>query len=364
MIVDQGLKQELLSVTTGKELPDEATVERWLKFDGLNLKTLYHTADEVRKEYVGDEIFVRGIIEFSNYCRRNCNYCGIRAGNREVKRYRMTEQEIANLAHQGVHYGCTTVVLQSGEDPHFSAADLCSIIEQIKIFPNLAVTLSVGEWSYQDYVAFRNAGADRYLLRFETSDPELFAELHPDDDLEQRLLCLKMIRRAGMQLGSGFMIGLPHTGLGILVRDILFATRMKLDMIGVGPFLAHPQTPLACKPRLKDIEIYFKVISILRLLNPYAHLPATTAFDALTKLGRDKCLQVGANVFMPNITPQRYRVLYQLYPNKPCVDEDAGQCASCTLARVLRLGRKMGRDVGHSFLPEWRMRQDANSTVS
>ncbi|MEM2914662.1 MAG: [FeFe] hydrogenase H-cluster radical SAM maturase HydE [Candidatus Bathyarchaeia archaeon] len=322
MIIDKTLKEELKSLANQQTIPPKETIQEWLGFNGIKLKTLYLAADEIRHEFVGDAIYVRGIIEFSNYCRRNCYYCGIRAGNKSLQRYRMVPQEIVNLAHQALHYGCTTVVLQSGEDPHFSAKDICEIIEQIKVFPNLAVTLSIGE-------------------------------LHPDDDYEQRLLCLKMIRRAGLQLGSGFMIGLPHAGIDIIADDIIFTTKLKLDMIGVGPFIAHPQTPLACKPRLPDLEIYFKVIAILRILNPYAHIPATTAYDALVKLGRDKCLQIGANVFMPNITPQRYRTLYQLYPNKPCVDEDGDQCASCTLSRILRLGRQLGKDEGHSFLPEW-----------
>ncbi len=325
-----------------------------LELQGDGLKILYKTADRLRHDTVGDAIFIRGILEFSNHCRKNCNYCGIRAGNSHVERYRMSAGEIANLAHQARHYGCTTVVLQSGEDPAFTCEEFCQIIHRIKLIPNMAVTLSIGEWSKGEYAAFKAAGCDRFLLRFETSDRETFQALHPDDDFDQRIQCLQDLRDVDIQVGSGFLIGLPHKGVELIAKDILFATQLDLDMIGCGPFVAHPDTPLACKPLLEDKEVYFKAIAILRLLNPHAHIPATTAYDAIFKFGRDRVLQRGANVFMPNLTPQRYRDKYQLYPNKPCVDEDADQCAQCTLARVLRLGRKLGKGVGHSLRPEWR----------
>lgn len=341
----------------------EAEVVDLLRCRGADLEALYSAADRVRQEQMGDEVFLRGIIEFSNYCRRRCDYCGIRGPNRAVQRYRMAPEEIVETAVRAEQLGNTTVVLQSGEDPWFTCERLCEILSAIRKASGVAVTLSIGERPLEELVAFKRAGCDRYLLRFETSDRKLFEAMHPDDDYDERLQCLRDLRQAGIQVGSGFMIGLPGGDLGTIARDILFATALELDMIGCGPYLAHPDTPLAeATHRLHgakeggrvpadwvtDREIYFKAIAILRLLNPRAHIPATTAFDALVEGGRDLVLTRGANVFMPNVTPRKYRLLYQLYPNKPCVDEDSGQCAVCVVGRVARLGRRIGKGPGHS----------------
>ncbi|OVE80795.1 [FeFe] hydrogenase H-cluster radical SAM maturase HydE [bacterium M21] len=325
----------------------------YLQLQDEEQKILYKAADELRKQNMGDEIYIRGILEISNCCRKNCDYCGIRVSNKDIDRYKMTLDEVVQLAIQAAKYGSTTVVLQGGEDMSFDCDTVCDIVRRIKEQPNMAVTLSLGERSKEEYAAFRAAGADRYLMRFETGDAEIFNSMHPDDDHANRIQGLKDLRDVGMQLGSGFMIGLPQKGLELLASDLLFATSLKLDMIGCGPFISHPDTPLGGNELLEDKEIYFKAISLLRLLNPYAHIPATTAFDAIFKLGRDRVLMRGANVFMPNLTPQKYRVNYQLYPNKPCVDEDASDCAGCTLSRVLRLGRKLGTGIGHSRQPAW-----------
>ncbi|MFA7159798.1 MAG: [FeFe] hydrogenase H-cluster radical SAM maturase HydE, partial [Kiritimatiellia bacterium] len=237
--------------------------------------------------------------------------------------------------------------LQSGEDHWFTCERICHIISEIKKRFSLAITLSIGERPFAELAAFRQAGADRFLLRFETSDRGLFSRLHPNGDLGRRLACLENIRKAGFQTGSGFLIGLPGGDLETIARDIVFATRLRLDMIGCGPFLAHPDTPLAGKPLLADCEIYFKTIAILRLMNPDAHIPATTAFDAMAPGGRDRLLQIGTNVVMPNLTPMRYRRLYMLYPNKPCVDEDASTCGACLKRRLAALKRPIGADFGH-----------------
>lgn len=310
---------------------------------------LYAAADRVRRDHMGDEVYLRGIIEFSNICRKDCAYCGIRGGNDRVERYRMSPDEIVEQAVKARGLGYTTVVLQSGEDPWFTADILCDILRRIRARVDLAVTLSIGERPYGELVRFKEAGGDRYLLRFETSDRALFARLHPDDDFDERMACLADIRRAGIQTGSGFMIGLPFSTLETLADDIVFATRLDLDMIGCGPYLSHPDTPLAGQPLFEDREIYFKTIALLRLMNPWAHIPATTAFDALCAGGRDLVLQRGANVFMPNVTPGAYRKHYQLYPNKPCVDEDSDQCSRCVAGRVTRLGRKIGSGRGDSM---------------
>jgi len=320
---------------------------RWLRAKGTELRALYKEADRFRQKYAGDAVYLRGVIEFSNICRKSCSYCGINRANRNIKRYRMDPEEIIMQCGRALEQGCTTVVLQSGEDPWFTGERLCRIIREIKNKYPLAITLSIGERPLHELRAMRRAGADRYLLRFETSDPALFARLHPDDVLEERLACLENIRRAGFQPGSGFLIGLPWSNLETIARDVIFATRLRLDMIGCGPFIAHPDTPLAASPLLEDQEIYFKTIAILRLLNPRAHIPATTAFDAMAPGSRDRLLTLGANVIMPNLTPARYRRLYMLYPNKPCVDEDDTQCGKCLKRRLAVLHRPIGTDFGH-----------------
>ena len=350
----QELGRLIDELAAGRGVPDEAQLEALLACGAEDTGRLYAAADRVRREQVGDEIYLRGIVEFSNYCQRSCDYCGIRGPNRAVKRYRMPPEEIVAMASEARRLGNTTVVLQSGEDPWFTCERMCAILNEIRRTTDVAVTLSIGERPYEELKAFHEAGCDRYLLRFETSDRALFKAIHPDDDFDRRIACLEDIRRAGIQVGSGFMIGLAGGTLGTIARDILFATRLDLDMIGCGPFLPHPETPLAGSEGragagvLADEATYFRTIALLRLLNPRSHIPATTAFDALVPDGRDLVLTRGANVFMPNVTPQKYRVLYQLYPNKPCVDEDGAKCSLCVRGRIARLGRTIGTGPGHS----------------
>jgi biotin synthase len=320
-----------------------------LRAQGDDRVALYAAADDTRRQTVGDTVHLRGIIEFSNHCRNDCGYCGIRRGSGAIPRYRMSPEEIVAQAARALQWGCTTVVLQSGEDPWFTAERLCAIIRDIRQSGMPAVTLSVGVRPAKELQRFAEAGCDRYLLRFETSNQRLFHRIHPDESFARRLRCLTDLREAGIQVGSGFMIGLPGTPLATLARDILFATRLDLDMIGCGPFLSHPDTPMGHQPLLEDREIYFKTMALLRLLNPWAHIPATTAFDALAPDGRNRVLQTGGNVFMPNVTPGEYRRLYQLYPGKPCVDEDGAACAICVRGRIAALGRSIGAGPGHSL---------------
>lgn len=344
-----GQLKKTLPPTKGQALPSPEWVESYLHLQGKERDSLYDYADKIRHDMLGDEVHLRGIIEFSNQCKRHCDYCGIRGGTPGIHRYRMTFEEIIEQAKFAHSWGFATVVLQSGEDIWFTADRLCHLIEAIKVQTGMAITLSIGERPMPELKRFHEAGCDRYLLRFETSDRALFQRIHPDDDYDERLECIENIRSAGIQVGSGFMIGLPFAGLDVLARDILFATRLDLDMIGCGPFIAHPGTPLAGQPLLDDREIYFKAMALLRLLNPRAHIPATTAFDALNPQGRDLVLVRGGNVFMPNITPVKYRVHYQLYPNKPCVDEDSGQCVRCVQGRIARLKRTIAKGPGHSY---------------
>jgi biotin synthase len=262
----------------------------------------------------------------------------------------MEEDEIIETARNAKRWKCTTVALQSGDDPGFGYDKLARVVRRIKGELGLAVTLSIGTRTREELLQLREAGADRYLMRFETSDPALFGRIHPDESFERRLRCLRDLRDTGYQVGSGFMIGLPGWTPATVATDILFATGLKLDMIGCGPFLAHPATPLADTPKAPDNTFYYNTIALLRLCNPRAHIPATTAFDALDGDGRNLVLQRGANVFMPNLTPARYRHNYMLYPNKPCVDEDGEACAFCVQGRLLELGRQPGLDAGHSIL--------------
>ncbi len=319
---------------------------------GEDRQALYDQADAVRREHMGDEVYLRGIVEFSNQCVNDCLYCGIRASNGRVARYRLADEEILDVARRMWGFGQTTVVLQSGEVPSREGdAAMSRLIARIKAETPLAVTVSVGNRPREVYAAWRESGMDRYLLRFETSDPALFARLHPDCSLTERLRCLADLRSLGVQVGSGFMIGLPGESLGVLADNILLCRDLRLDMIGVGPFLPHPDTPLggAQNAHAADPDMHFVALAALRLANPDAHIPATTAYDALFPgTGRNLALTRGANVFMPSATPGPRRKDYLLYPDKPCVDETGDMCARCVVGRLTVLGRTVGIGPGHS----------------
>jgi biotin synthase len=328
------------------------TALRLLSSRGQDLDELYKRADQIRKERMGDDVYIRGIVEFSNICSNNCTYCGIRAGNTDVSRYKMTPEEILDVASSMNGTERTTIVLQSGEIGTFGDEEIAEIIRGIKRQTSLSITLSVGNRPGKTYEYWRQCGMDRYLLRFETSDPDLFETLRPGTSLSERLQCLRDLSSLGVQVGSGFMIGLPGETLEILADNIILCRELDLDMIGVGPFISHPDTPLAEKKNIYegDPEMFFKAVAVLRIFNPDAHIPATTAFDAVfPDEGRNRVLQVGANVFMPNNTPLRYRKDYLLYPGKPCITEDADRCAACTLLRIEALGRTVGKGQGHSI---------------
>lgn len=314
---------------------------------------LFARADAVRAAHMGDEVYLRGIVEFSNICANDCLYCGIRKSNSGPRRYRIDEDEILAVAERMEASGQTTIVLQSGEVATPKEDErIAHLVRRVKAETGLAVTLSCGNRPRDIYAMWRDAGMDRYLLRFETSDPDIFARLHPDCRLEERLQCLKDLRSVGAQVGSGFMIGVPGETLDILADNILLCRDLDLDMIGIGPFIAHPDTPLAglANAYAGDNDMFFVAVAALRIVNPDAHIPATTAFDAIwPHAGRDMVLQRGANVFMPNATPGRYRKSYMLYPDKPCVDEDDHLCAGCASARIWAIGRMVGTGPGHSI---------------
>lgn len=309
---------------------------------------LFAQADQVRREYCGDQIHLRGLIEFSNMCACDCCYCGLRKTNQQQERYRMPLDEIFESAQKAVSLGYGTVVLQSGDSAGYLIDDYCQLIERIKKDIGCAVTLCIGERSFDEYRALREAGADRYLLRFETSDKSLFQRLKPDSILERRLQCLEQLKLLGYQVGSGIMVGIPGQTQEILAEDILLMKALDLDMIGLGPFISHPQTPLAGNFS-GTLELSLKVLAITRILTKNTHMPATTAMGTIDPHGREKALQCGANVLMPNVTPQRYRQHYQIYPNKICINEEPGDCQGCIQGMISLLGRTMADGPGHSL---------------
>ncbi len=305
---------------------------------------LYRQADRVRHDAIGDEVHLRGLIEFSNFCRNDCMYCGIRRSNRHVQRYRMTDEELVETARRAVALGFQTIVLQSGEDLHFDQARLCRIIEQIKRH-DVALTLSVGERDYTDYKAFRDAGADRYLLRIETTDTDLYHRLNPGMSWQRRHECLLMIRELGYELGSGIMVGQPGQTIASIADDLLYLKDIGIDMAGIGPFIPHPDTPLAAESG-GTLELALRTMAVMRLLMPDINIPATTAMESLHPQGRIMALQAGANVVMPNVTEGEYRRLYELYPGKICVNDTPAHCRSCIGLKIQSIGRTIGQGRG------------------
>lgn len=328
----------------------------WL--DELNpekVSWLYREADRIRKEFMGDEVHIRGIIEFSNYCRRDCLYCGLRKSNDRLFRYRMNPEAIFQAAGEARRLDFKTIVLQSGEDLFYSAKDLCVLVKRIKKEFNLAITLCVGERPFEEYRMFKEAGADRYLLKFETSHRGLFERLKPDSSYEERFRCLEWLRELGYQVGSGNMVGLPGQTTEILAEDILLFHKMDLDMIGIGPFIPDPNTPLA-GAAAGDLEKTLKTVALTRMVARNTHLPATTAVGTIHPTGRQKALQCGANVIMPNATPKEFRKHYQIYPNKICINESPSDCRFCIEGMVTSLGRRAGSGFGDSLKHSYQAR--------
>lgn len=277
----------------------------------------------------GSRVFMRGLIEFSNYCRRDCLYCGIRASNCKAQRYRLSPEDILHCCREGYALGYRTFVLQSGEDPWYTEAKLCALIHDIKEqFPDAAVTLSIGERSYAEYLSFYNAGADRFLLRHETASRRLYEQLHPSGSFDERRRCLYQLKEIGYQVGAGFMVGLPGQTAEDLAEDLLFIKELEPDMIGIGPFIPHGQTPLSDAAPGTAVDTLL-MVALSRLLLPGANIPATTALGTLDPKGREKALKAGANVVMPNLTPTGQRAKYALYENKICTGDLAAHCRFC-----------------------------------
>ncbi len=325
-------------------LPDR---ELTALIDTRDCDYLHKTADAVRREFYGVDVYTRGLIEFTNYCKNNCYYCGLRRDNTKLERYRLTKEQILECADTGYELGFRTWVLQGGEDMYYSDEYICEIVSALKAtYPDCAVTLSIGERSGESYKAYREAGADRYLLRHETADDAHYRALHPESmSLENRKRCLWDLKKLGYQVGSGFMVGTPHQTLENLVTDLRFLQELQPDMIGIGPFLPHADTPFRDEAK-GSLARCLNLIAILRLMFPYALIPATTALGTIHPLGREMGLKDGGNVVMPNLSPKDVRELYKLYDNKICTGEEVAECRQCLDRRVEGSGYKLVVDIG------------------
>lgn len=300
---------------------------------------LFSRATELRRRYYGDDVYIRGLIEFTNCCKNNCLYCGIRRSNRHVERYRLTEEEILACCREGYGLGYRTFVLQGGEDPAWTPERLAALVASIKEnHPDCAVTLSVGEQPKAVYRLWFEAGADRYLLRHETADNAHYRVLHPPEmSPDNRKRCLWDLKEIGYQVGCGFMVGSPGQTAEHLAEDMLFIRRLEPDMVGIGPFLPQHDTPFRDQPA-GSLELTLYLLGLLRLMLPNALLPATTALGTIHPRGRELGILAGANVCMPNLSPAGVREKYALYDNKICMGDEAAQCRSCLEQRMESIG--------------------------
>ena len=302
-------------------------------------KFLCEKAQEVSQKIFGKSVYLRGLIEFTNYCKNDCYYCGIRCSNKNASRYRLSEEEILSCCEKGAELGFKTFVLQGGEDPYYNDDRICAIVRAIKeAHPDCAVTLSIGEKSYESYQRYFEAGADRYLLRHETANEEHYAMLHPKNlSGAHRKQCLRDLKKIGYQVGCGIMLGTPGQTVAHIYEDIQFMQELQPHMIGIGPFIAHKDTPFKDQPSGSAEETRL-LLAILRLLFPKVLLPATTALGTADAFGREKGILAGANVIMPNLSPSNVRDKYLLYDGKICTGEEAAECNACLRARMKKIG--------------------------
>lgn len=312
---------------------------------------LYMQADKIRRQHYGDKVYIRGLIEISNYCKNNCLYCGIRAGNSLAHRYRLGREEILDCCKEGYELGFRTFVMQGGEDVHFTDEFMCSLIYEIKsLYPDCAITLSLGERSFESYKAMHMAGADRYLLRHETASESHYQKLHPQNmKLSERKKCLFNLREIGYQVGSGFMVGSPFQTYENLADDLLFLKDLQPHMIGIGPFISHCDTPFK-NEKNGTLYLTLKMISLLRLMFPKALIPSTTALSSISPVGREMGLKAGANVVMPNLSPQSVRSKYNLYNGKAYSGSEAAESLALLKELVENAGYRVVKDRGDSLV--------------
>lgn len=332
-------------------LTKEEYIELLDHYDEDTLSKIQEEAVRLRKLNYGDKVFTRGLIEFTNYCKNDCYYCGIRHANSNVERYRLSLEQILSCCKEGYCLGFRTFVLQGGEDPYFTDERMVEIIKSIKEnYSDCAITLSIGEKSFESYKLFREAGADRYLLRHETADDEHYARLHPESmTLTSRKQCLLWLKELGYQVGAGFMVGSPGQTNECLAQDLVFLKELQPQMVGIGPFIPHHETPFATEEK-GSTEKTLLLLSILRIILPKVLLPSTTALGTVDPRGREKGLEAGANVVMPNLSPVSVRKQYELYDAKICTGEEAAECRGCLEKRVKSVGYELVAERGDAIL--------------
>ena len=338
-IIDKLKKERDLSDSEWKALLETEDAEV--------LSYLSSCAREIRESIYGKAVYIRGLIEFTNYCKNGCYYCGINCKNTNADRYRLTDEQILACVREGYELGFRTFVLQGGEDPYYTDDKIVSLVRAIKeMHPDCAVTLSIGEKSEESYRAYFEAGADRYLLRHETASPEHYKKLHPENlSWDNRMNCLKTLRKIGYQVGCGLMVGSPYQTMDDLIADLRFIAGFKPDMCGIGPFIPHKDTIFKDEPA-GTLQMTLKLLSIIRLLVPDVLLPATTALGTIDPTGREQGLKHGANVVMPNLSPTNVREKYSLYDGKICMDSESAECIKCLAARVATAGYEIVVDRG------------------
>lgn len=326
-------------LTQTSNLTDEEFILLLGELSEKDTEYLFAAARNVREREYGKDVYLRGLIEFTNYCKNNCYYCGIRCGNQKTERYRLTEEQILSCCEQGYQLGFRTFVLQGGEDPYYTDERMVPLVAEIrKRFPDCAITLSIGERSRESYQALFDAGADRYLLRHETANAEHYSMLHPKElSIQNRKDCLFTLREIGYQIGAGMMVGAPGQTKEYLIEDLRFLQELQPHMIGIGPFLPHKDTPFKDEPQ-GSYPLTLQLLSILRLMFPKVLLPATTALGTIHPLGREKGILAGANVVMPNLSPTNVRGKYLLYDGKICTGDEAAECHGCMEKRMERIG--------------------------
>jgi len=323
---------------------NELTKEEWIRLlDNISdIDYLAENAREVREGIYGKDVYIRGLIEFSNYCKNDCLYCGIRCSNKNAERYRLDKDDILECCKSGYELGFRTFVLQSGEDMYFNDEVMCDIVKSIKSeYPDCAVTLSLGEKSFETYKKYKESGADRYLLRHETANKSHYESLHPERmKLENRQECLFNLKKLGFQVGSGFMVGSPGQTNECLADDMVFLKKLNPHMVGIGPFISQKDTPFGEREN-GSVEKTLIMISLIRLMLPNALIPSTTALGTLDPMGREKGILAGANVVMPNLSPVSVRKKYLLYDNKICTGDEAAECRMCMQRRIESIGYKI-----------------------
>ena len=338
-LIDKLERDRILSPEEFAEIIREHTPE--------NDEYLFEKARAIREKHYGKAVYMRGLVEFTNYCKNDCLYCGIRRSAKNAERYRLTEEQILSCCETGYDLGFRTFVLQGGEDNHYSDEMIVRIVSQIKAkFPDCAVTLSIGEKSRESYEKYFSAGADRYLLRHETANNDHYRKIHPKElSPENRKRCLSDLKEIGFQTGCGFMVGSPYQTVENLASDLLYISELKPHMVGIGPFIPHHDTPFA-EEKPGTLEMTLLLLGMIRLILPDVLLPATTALGTIHPKGREKGLLAGANVVMPNLSPRDVRKKYLLYDNKICTGDEAAECIACLGRRVASVGYELVTDRG------------------